>query len=433
MTDADHELGPLSKVVSLAHEAATAPVTAETQRDGREQLVASAARHTQAAARRRRALPMIASLAAAAALALGIWSLRPQALSYRVRGGSALASPYVGAQAGSPAEIAFSDGSRVQADPGTRLRIDEKQADGARVFVERGVATAHIVHRAHSSWLFEAGPFEVHVTGTRLTLAWDPTKEELDLTLHEGSVEVRGPIGQKPISVRAGQRFLAALRGQAIVTEEVSSASAPTPPQNTAATDAEEPASIAKPEEPPSPTVVARSVSPGAGSTSASLRQKGPMPHRDSWQTLVMHGEFETVVAAANEKGLQACLSACSAPELRALGDAARYTNRVGLAEQCLLGLRQRFADSGQSQAAAFLLGRTSESRGRTASAQHWYEVYLAESPDGEFAADALAGRMRTVAAARGNAAARSLAREYLRRYPDGVHATSASRIAGPN
>jgi TolA-binding protein len=179
--------------------------------------------------------------------------------------------------------------------------------------------------------------------------------------------------------------------------------------------------------------VSARAVGPAAGSTAALLQKRAPLPHRDSWQTLVMHGEFEAVVAAANEKGLQTCLSACSAPELRALADAARYTNRVDLAEQCLLALRQRFADSGQSQAAAFLLGRTGESRGRTASAQHWYEVYLAESPDGEFAADALAGRMRTVAAARGNAAARSLAREYLRRYPDGVHATSASRIAGPN
>jgi TolA-binding protein len=433
MNDADHELGPLSKVVSLAREAASAPVTPEAHRHGREQLVASAAVHRHAAPKRGRALPLLFAVAAAAVLALGIGSLRPRALSYRVRGSSTLDSPYVGAGSGSPAEIAFSDGSRVQADPGTRLRIDEKQSDGARVFVERGVATAHIVHRERSSWLFEAGPFEVHVTGTRLTLAWDPAKEELDLTLHEGSVEVRGPIGQKPITVRAGQRFLAALRGGTILTEQVSSASASAPRQSSAATDAEEPASSAKPEEPPSPTLPTRASAPAAGSGTSPLRQKGPLPHRESWQSLVMHGEFEAVVAAANEKGLQACFGSCSAVELRALADAARYTNRVDLAEGCLLALRQRFADSGQSQVAAFLLGRTSESRGRTAKALHWYEVYLAESPDGEFAADALAGRMRAVAASRGNAAARSLAREYLRRYPDGVHATSASRIAGPN
>jgi hypothetical protein len=52
MTDAEHELGSLSKVVALAREAAAAPVTAEVQRHGREQLVTSATLHTYTAARR---------------------------------------------------------------------------------------------------------------------------------------------------------------------------------------------------------------------------------------------------------------------------------------------------------------------------------------------------------------------------------------------
>jgi TolA-binding protein len=320
----------------------------------------------------------------------------------------------------------FSDGSRVQADPGARLRIDDKQDNGARVFVERGVATARITHHTHSHWLFVAGPFEVHVTGTKLTLGWDPIKEELDLTLHEGSVEVRGPLGRKPISVRAGQRLVAQLRDRTMLTEQVSSAAtAPDANGQNGAAEAE-----AVPEPRTDEHVGAKAL---AASNALAPRAKGQAAHRDSWQGLVMRGEFELVIAAAQAKGVDACLENCSAQDLRALADAARYANRVELAEKCLLGLRQRFSGSGSSQAAAFLLGRTSESRGNTSKAQQWYERYLEESPDGEFAADALAGKMRAEVTLRGKAAARPLALEYLRRYPDGVHAISARRIAGPH
>ena len=147
-----------------------------------------------------------------------------------------------------------------------------------------------------------------------------------------------------------------------------------------------------------------------------------------------MRGEFDAVIAVATAKGIGGCLESCPADDLRALADAARYTKRVELAETCLLALRKRFADSAQGAGAAFLLGRTLESRGRNAKAEPWYERYLRESPEGEFASDALAGRMRVVAALRGKAAARGLAIEYLRRYPDGVYASSAQRIAAdPN
>ena len=58
--------------------------------------------------------------------------------SYEVRGGSGFDGPYVSASPLSPAELLFSDGSNLQADPGCRLRVDETYRNGARVFVERG-------------------------------------------------------------------------------------------------------------------------------------------------------------------------------------------------------------------------------------------------------------------------------------------------------
>jgi hypothetical protein len=81
--------------------------------------------------------------------------------------------------------------------------------------------------------------------------------------------------------------------------------------------------------------------------------------------------------------------------------------------------------------AAAFMLGRTHETRNQPTTAQRWYETYLAESPDGEFAAEALAGKMRAVTTTRGPASAKPLAIEYLRRYPQGVHVKTARKIAG--
>ena len=116
---------------------------------------------------------------------------------------------------------------------------------------------------------------------------------------------------------------------------------------------------------------------------------------------------------------------------MRALADAARYTGESGLAEKSLQTLRQRFGNTGQGTAAAFLLGRLSESRGQLGDADRWYQTYLQEAPRGQFAADALAGRMRAVAALQGHTAGRPLALEYLRKYPDGVQAPAARKLSG--
>jgi hypothetical protein len=127
------------------------------------------------------------------------------------------------------------------------------------------------------------------------------------------------------------------------------------------------------------------------------------------------------------------CLATCSAVDLRALADAARYTGASSLATQVLLSLRSRFTGTHQGAASAFLLGRTAESGGDLAAADRWYATYLHESPGGEFAADALGGRM--LAASRRGAAAEAagFARDYLNRYPEGAAASAARKLVGPN
>jgi hypothetical protein len=415
-----NQLDQLSAIANLMRGPSSEPVSEEVHREGRERLVATATTHRYAmTSRHRTALAWAA--AAVLVCGLGTWRLWPRPLSYEVRGGSGFDGPYVSASPLSPAELLFSDGSDLKAHPGCRLRVDETYRNGARVFVERGSTTSHVMHEKASNWTFVAGPFEVHVTGTRFALSWDPLFEEIDLRLLEGSVEVRSPLAQGPIVVRAGQRFRATVASRSLTVTE---GDVPIPlPSASAAAIAEPPApSAAAPQSAPS--------APQATRAPTTVNTK-PSPRRESWQELLTHGDFESIVMAANVRGFDSCVAGCSAGDLRSLADAARYTGRGELAERCLLALRQRFPSGSHAAAAAFMLGRTHETRNQPTTAQRWYETYLAESPDGEFAAEALAGKMRAVTTTRGSAAAKSLALEYLRRYPQGVHVKTARKIAG--
>ena len=404
----------LVRLAELARSVAEAPPESELDRAGRARLLFNVRRELERPARRV-ALPL--ALAASIALALGLGALRlwPKPIAYEVHG-ARLDGPYVSATE-SPVRVDFSDGSVVRAEPGTRLRVDDPQSDGARVLIERGRAAVNVAHRHGASWSFLGGPFEVRVTGTRFDLDWDPATEVLELGMREGSVEVHGPLGGA-VTVRGGQRFRAELASRRMTVvdagEGLAAAEAPTP--NVPPTSLEE---EREGREPPAPDAPREPV-----------RGAAPAP-RESWSKLVASGDFELVVRQANERGVDACMKSCGAADLRALADAARYTSRGDVAERALTTLRQRFAGGGESRAAAFLLGRLFEGRGAPTKAEGWYATYLAESPAGSLAAEALAGKMRTILATRGRKAAEPVARDYLSRYPEGVHAKPARRILG--
>jgi hypothetical protein len=314
----------------------------------------------------------------------------------------------VSAPEATPVDLRFSDGSDVLAEGGSRLRVDETYASGARVLLEKGRTSSHVVHHKMSNWTFVAGPFEVRVIGTRFDLEWDPIRERIDLRLREGSVEVRSPLADGPIVVRAGQRFRGAMAQRSMMVTDADSPEAPEAPETPAPQAGAAPIAIAP----------------------AGAAAPKPSQRRESWQELVAHGDFESVVTSANARGLDSCVASCGANDLRALADAARYTGRSELADRALLGLRKRFPGSTQSSAAAFFLGHGQEQRS-PAAAERWYETYLYEAPEGEYAADALAGKMRVIEKRSGTAAAKPLALEYLRRYPQGVQVKTARKIAG--
>ena len=401
------------RLAELARGVAEAPADAELDRAGRARLLFNVRRELERPSHRV-LLPL--ALAATLVLALGVAAHRlwPKPIAYQVHGAH-LDGPYVSASE-NPVSVEFSDGSVVRGEPGSRLRVDDPTSAGARVLIERGRAAVSVAHRPGAEWSFLGGPFEVRVTGTRFELDWDPASEVLEVGMREGSVEVHGPLGGA-VSVRAGQRFRAELASRRMTVVNADERLSTTEQPKASAPVVAEPHEAEESRMPESNREPARTVAPAAA--------------RESWSKLVASGDFENVVRQANERGLDACLKTCGASDLRALADAARYTSRSEIAERALTTLRQRFAGSAESRAAGFLLGRLFEARGAAGTAQGWYETYLSEAPSGSFAADALAGKMRTILTTRGRAAAEPVARDYLSRYPEGVHAKPARRILG--
>lgn len=417
----------LNDLVALAHERAAVDVSPEQHAAGRQRLMARAAElHLEAGTRWRPAVLMTFAAAAVFALFFAFAHARP--LKYTVRGAETQASNYLSAPGDKAADVNFSDGSLIHMQPGTRLRVDQTYSNGARVLIESGSATASVKHANGSNWQFVAGPFEVHVTGTNFTLGWDAAKQDVDLVLHEGSVEVEGPLARGRFAVRAGQRFRASLAAGSMRVE-----SATKPEATASATNERDSAELKV--EPNAPAPEASTASSEVSRPTAHARNGvNPPPaeaQHESWPELVRHGQFQAVVRAAEARGVESCLTSCGAADVRALADAARYSGQAALANRSLLALRRRFPGTSDGSAAAFLLGRVNESSRQFAAADGWYDTYLRESPRGQFASDALAGRMRSVAATAGAASAKPLALEYLRRYPDGVHAPAARKLGG--
>jgi TolA-binding protein len=342
-----------------------------------------------------------AAAAAVLVAALGIATLVGRRdLTYDVGGVARIEDRDVTADSGEPVEVRFSDGSIFDLLPGGRLRIGTATPDGTRLVLLSGETTASVVHRARSRWFVAAGPFEIAVVGTRFGARWDADNQQLSVELYEGAVEVKGGRLGSPVAVRAGQRLdVGALANDWHIAPLVSTAEQPS---ETAAPAGEAPSNGPVPSAPAAATAL-------------------------SWQTLMSRSDFTAIVDEAQAMGVDRCLVSCSPLNLRILADAARYTGKLEIAENSLLALRRRAP--AQAAVAAFFLGRLYESQGRSAEALRMYDRHLSEGPRSDYAEEAAAGRIRVLVRMGDAPRAREMAESYLRRYPGGVHASSARRV----
>jgi TolA-binding protein len=96
------------------------------------------------------------------------------------------------------------------------------------------------------------------------------------------------------------------------------------------------------------------------------------------------------------------------------------------------MAARDRFPRSREGHEAAFFLGGISEDQPAADSSKtalEWYGRYLAESPQGPYAAHALGRTMVLMHKLQGAAAARPIATQYLERFPAGPYAAAAKKL----
>ena len=342
-----------------------------------------------------------------------------EALTYRVDGGSVLEGGYLRESGHAGMSLVFNEGSRLVLAPGTRSRLRIVDRDNAHVAIERGRGSFQVAHKSNRRWLVDVGPFLVTVTGTVFTVSWDPVSEEFDLRLREGSVVVSGPVSAGEIALRAGQRLVANLaKVQTVITEEPPDQATSDSPSAPAAPTVAEPGQ-ARPAPGPSPGPAASTVA--------------KIAHDHQWSRTLARGQWDRILQDATRRGLEVTLSEASSEDLFALANAARYRHRPDLARSALLAERRRFPESPRSLEAIYLLGRVEEARDTgIAQAIAWYDEYLTRAPTGPLVGEALGRKMTLTDKLEGPARARSLAEEYLRRFPKGNYAGSARELLAP-
>jgi len=411
----------LSHLVNLAKDAIGDELTAQ-ERQGFSRLEQKLAERPTPL-RRNIMLGSALAAAAAAALVVGV-ARREHPLSINVVNGTVSDAGYLRASEGAQAIVQFSDGSEVRFDNGARTRVGELNAHGARFMIESGTAHVHVMPLPGAKWAVEAGPYTIVVTGTEFEVGWAMFDEVLDVHLRKGSVIVKGPLTGEGLTMAGGQHLTADIKEARVVINEEHSDRASLPggvaPDSTGSA-AEAGRSDETQDAPPEPAAPGRAAGPHVvrGGEETTL----------GWSGLVGQGDFASVLGDAERRGLANVLAKASIDDLTALADAARYSRRPDIARRALGAEQSRFPRSRQARDAAFFLGGLAEGDG---AALEWYERYLTDSPNGTYASQALGRKMMAVRRLQGEAAARTIAAEYMNRFPGGPYASSAQKLLKP-
>jgi hypothetical protein len=372
--------------------------------DGR--LARQQERIARAVAARRRG-PVVVRLALAAALLAAAGLVVPRFLdraappSFRADGRLRRPGQWLEAPRARALPLRFSDGSVVRLEGGARGRVSVLTRRETRILVESGVVAADVRHRPDARWAFEAGPFEVRVVGTALSIEWDPDRGHLEVSVRRGEVQVTGGhLVGTGVTLRAGRTLFADLAAESAAVAPA----APVLPESTAS---------------PAPATAAPAV-PRA-------------PAAPSWKTLALAGDHRGALAEAERQGFETLIERLGQEDLNLVADSARLARNGRRAQQALGAVRRRFPGTHMAAMAAFRLGRLApDLAGRPADAAHWFRIYLAEEPSGSFAAEARGRLVEALVRIGDRAGADTAARDYLAHHPDGAYADLARSALEP-
>jgi hypothetical protein len=371
---------------------------------------------------------------------------------------------YVQAPAEAEVALQFSDGSHIEVVKHSRARLMGLRANGADVSLESGLMHVQVQHRDDTSWQIGAGPYGVHVIGTRFDVRWQPEDDQFELTLHEGKVELSGCAFGAAHRLRAGQTVRASCKNERFQVSTADGAVGPEAgsgsvesfdsttalpaalPEPTAPTDGADAANTA--ETSPASATQTPAAKPASGRASAAEQPRAsvtapkqvdeppmrlrlpPQSKPGDWRALAQAGQHVQALRAARAAGLEQECARATESDLRLLAYASRYARDTDTESYAWRLLRERFHGTKDSSIAAFALGRIEfDNHGAYAKAAEWFRTYLTEQPTGDLAREALGRLLEATQQLGDQPAARELARRYLREYPGGPHASLAQRL----
>ena len=343
--------------------------------------------------------------AVAAAAALGWFTLKPQTVDRLAQLSRGNSQP---AAAAGPRHMQFEDGSLLELlDASTRVIVDEVTTERVTLQLLRGSARVDVVPRKERAFRVRCGEVSVEVLGTAFELVRQA--ERTRVSVLRGRVAVRWPEGSMQLAAGEAGWF---------------PKSAAESLQPTAAGSA--PASLL----PPQPAAAASEAPASSRRSHAHAPSRRGSVHEATWQAQAERGEWKRAYDLMEQS--QEVVSD-DVQELLLAADAARLSGHPAQAVPFLRRVTEQHRRDPRASLAAFTLGGVllhQLAKPREAEAAYARARSLALSP--ALAQDALARQVESAQRAGDTVRMRELAREYLRRYPDGRRVQWVRQLSEP-
>lgn len=378
---------------------------------GRMCVVAQEARIAEAArlghAERRWRLPL-AWAAASALIAAGVivFFIRPTAEPPILSSSSS--STFSPPRAGRLLEtttrtamVALEDGSALSLAADTRASVDEVDGQNTTVSLAGGRIDVLVLPRKSGEFRVEAGRYRVRVVGTRFSVTYAASAQQIRVEVTQGRVRVEGPeLPEDGLLVDAGAHF----------ANQAQSAPGPTP------TVVDPPEAASRSERPATPPAAP---SAEAGRTDAH-----------DWRALAEQGKYQRALELAEAQGFDGLVQRLDDAALLQLANAARFSGHNQRAKQAFLGVRRRFPKSPSAVLSGYYLARLAlDVEHDRAGAVEWLQTYLREAPRGQLSAGARLDLMKLFLETGDTASARRIAADYLKHHPNGNRADFARSL----
>ncbi len=346
-----------------------------------------------------RALALVAAPVAVVALAIAVFATRERAFDARFHGEGIAVDAHIVANEGLFEPLDFSDGSRIMLEPRAAATLSELTPTRAGLRLDGGKVLASIHKHPGMTWTVSAGPYAVHVVGTRFSVAWSAGERSLEVLVHEGRVRVSG--GDLPaagVMLDTGGRL-----ERRAATPRPESSGEPSVPESS---------------KNPEPVAEKNIETEPVASANAAI------------SALAVKGKYKEALALAEKRGFERLTNELPENDLLLLANAARYSGDAARARLALLKLRQRFSGRPAANLAALYLAKIAEDMTREPQeAVRWLRTFLQSSPSGDLAAGARASLMSLYLRSGNEDAARAIAEEYLRHHANGPHADEARAL----